>query len=139
MLNFFLNIACKMSFLPKFDHQKRYLPISQFYREKFGFRVQKVSVSIAKTCPNREGLAGMKTCIFCDEWGSAPAFVQADWPMLDQLTYHKERIRKRYKANKFLIYSKLHKPIWTTFRPKETVCRCPSTRKYCRYRYWYPS
>ena len=93
-----------MSFLPKFDHQKRYLPISQFYREKFGFRVQKVSVSVAKTCPNREGLAGMKTCIFCDEWGSAPAFVQADWPMLQQLKYHKERIRKRYKANKFLIY-----------------------------------
>ena len=93
-----------MSSLPKFDHQKRYLPISQYYREKFGFRVQKVSVSVAKTCPNREGLAGMKTCIFCDEWGSAPAFVQADWPMLDQLKYHRERIRKRYKANKFLLY-----------------------------------
>ena len=93
-----------MSFFPKFDHQKRYLPISQYYREKFGFRVQKVSVSIAKTCPNREGLAGMKTCIFCDEWGSAPAFVQADWTMLEQLKYHRERIRKRYKANKFLVY-----------------------------------
>ena len=93
-----------MSFFPKFDHRKRYLPISQYYREKFGFRVQKVSVSIAKTCPNREGLAGMKTCIFCDEWGSAPAFVQADWTMLEQLKYHRERIRKRYKANKFLVY-----------------------------------
>ena len=93
-----------MGFFPKFDHQKRYLPISQYYREKFGFRVQKVSVSIAKTCPNREGLAGMETCIFCDEWGSAPAFVQADWTMLEQLKYHKERIRKRYKANKFLVY-----------------------------------
>ena len=93
-----------MGFFPKFDHQKRYLPISQYYREKFGFRVQKVSVSIAKTCPNREGLAGMKTCIFCDEWGSAPAFVQADWTMLEQLKYHRERIRKRYKANKFLVY-----------------------------------
>ena len=93
-----------MGFFPKFDHQKRYLPISQYYREKFGFRVQKVSVSIAKTCPNREGLAGMKTCIFCDEWGSAPAFVQADWTMLEQLKHHRERIRKRYKANKFLVY-----------------------------------
>ena len=93
-----------MGLLPKFDHQKRYLPISQHYREKFGFRVQKVSVSVAKTCPNREGLAGMKTCIFCDEWGSAPAFVQADWTMLEQLKYHRERIRKRYKANKFLVY-----------------------------------
>ncbi|MGB0707911.1 MAG: TIGR01212 family radical SAM protein, partial [bacterium] len=56
------------------------------------------------TCPNIEGLAGMQTCIFCDEWGSTPAFVKADWPMLQQLKYHKERIRKRYKANKFLIY-----------------------------------
>ena len=92
-----------MSSLPKFDHQKRFLPISQFYREKFGFRVQKVSVSVAKTCPNREGLAGMKTCIFCDEWGSAAYHQFRDLPILKQIQINREAIRKRYKARKFLI------------------------------------
>jgi hypothetical protein len=111
-----------MKIAPNFDHQKRYLPLSQHYRERFGFRVQKVSVSVAKTCPNREGLGGMKTCIFCDEWGSAPAFVQADWPMLEQMRYHRERIRKRYKVQKFLLYFQSY---------TNTFGRLSQLKKYC--------
>jgi radical SAM superfamily enzyme len=48
-----------------------YYPVSQFYKETFGEKVYKVPVSTAETCPNREGLRGMKTCNFCDVWGSA--------------------------------------------------------------------
>ena len=87
-----------------FDHQKRYRPLSQHYRERFGFKVQKISVSVAKTCPNREGLGGMQTCVFCDEWGSASAFSEPDWPLLDQLRFHRQRLAKRYKVDKFLLY-----------------------------------
>ncbi|MED5342154.1 MAG: hypothetical protein VX560_00420, partial [SAR324 cluster bacterium] len=55
----------------KHDWQgKPYHPISRHYRECFGTKVFKVSVSVAETCPNREGLNGSKICSFCDEWGS---------------------------------------------------------------------
>src|SRR5690606_26415451 len=46
-----------------------YFPISQFYKARFGAKVYKIPVSTATTCPNREGLNGMKTCNFCDVWG----------------------------------------------------------------------
>ena len=56
---------------PPFKNGKRYYPLSQHYQDIFGKKVYKVSVSVAKTCPNRESKESMSVCIFCDEWGSA--------------------------------------------------------------------
>ena len=48
-----------------------YHPISSVYKERFGEKVYKIPVTIVEDCPNRRGLNGMETCIFCDVWGSA--------------------------------------------------------------------
>jgi radical SAM superfamily enzyme len=53
-----------MQQIPPFEHGKRYYPLSQHYLEQFGEKVYKVSVSVADSCPNREGRNGMKVCIF---------------------------------------------------------------------------
>lgn len=87
-----------------FDHQKSYRPLSQHYRKLFNQRVFKVSVSVAQTCPNREGMNGMQVCIFCDEWGSAAYHGDAHKPLKEQIALHQVAIRERYKAEKFLIY-----------------------------------
>jgi radical SAM protein (TIGR01212 family) len=84
--------------------ERHYFPISEYYKEKFGEKVYKVSVTTASTCPNRLGLGGMQTCVFCDEWGSAAYHQQAGLELSLQIAKHKEAIRKRYKANKFLVY-----------------------------------
>lgn len=81
-----------------------YYPISLSYKRLFGEKVYKIPVATAETCPNREGLRGMKTCNFCDVWGSS-AF--SDFQNLDlrkQIELGRERVRNRVKANKFLIY-----------------------------------
>ena len=93
-----------MQQIPPFEHGKRYHPLSQHYREQFGEKVYKVSVSVADSCPNREGRNGMKVCIFCDEWGSAAYHQQRDQPIRKQIQINREAIRKRYRAEKFLIY-----------------------------------
>ncbi len=87
-----------------FENGKRYYPLSQHYREQFGEKVYKVSVSVAKSCPNREGHKGMTVCIFCDEWGSAAYHQVRDLSISRQIQINREAIRKRYKAEKFLIY-----------------------------------
>ena len=48
-----------------------YHSISEHYRRIFNDKVYKIPVSIVDDCPNRMGLKGMKTCSFCDVWGSA--------------------------------------------------------------------
>jgi len=81
-----------------------YKPISQFYKEKFGEKVYKVPVSVFDTCPNREGLKGMETCIFCDVWGSAARAESKTLPLDIQIKKYTAHISKHFKAKKFLIY-----------------------------------
>lgn len=83
---------------------RRYHPISQHYRERFGCKVYKISVSLAQTCPNREGVRGMTVCVFCDQWGSAAYHEQAGRSLTDQVAHLRDRLRQRLKADKFLVY-----------------------------------
>ncbi len=82
----------------------RYFPISQFYKNQFGEKVYKVSVSIAETCPSRQPNSRMPLCIFCDEWGSAAYHLERDKSLQDQIIVNRDKISKRYRAKKFLIY-----------------------------------
>lgn len=81
-----------------------YYPISRFYRERFGTKVYKISVAVADTCPNREGLKGMQTCNFCDQWGSAAYSQNLAKPLSQQIEEVRELMREKRKANKFLVY-----------------------------------
>lgn len=79
-------------------------PISNFYKTKFGEKIYKIPVSVVDSCPNREGLKGMETCVFCDVWGSAARSEAKTFPLDIQINKFRKIISKRYKAKKFLIY-----------------------------------
>ena len=81
-----------------------YNPISQFYRRRFGSKVYKIPVSVAQSCPNREGFRGMKTCIFCDVWGSAAYPEVRDLKLKEQIESNRDRVKNRTNAAKFLVY-----------------------------------
>jgi radical SAM protein (TIGR01212 family) len=81
-----------------------YNPISNFYRQKFGAKIYKIPVTVVDSCPNRKGFKGMQTCVFCDVWGSAANAESSVMNLSDQITRYQEIIRKKYKAEKFLVY-----------------------------------
>ncbi len=83
---------------------RRYYPVSQFYKKRFGEKVYKVSVSIAQTCPNRQPDSRMPLCIFCDEWGSAAYHLERDKSLQDQIIINRNKIARRYRAKSFLVY-----------------------------------
>lgn len=92
---------------------KPYHPISLDYKSRFGGKVVKVPVSIAESCPNRDGLKGMKTCIFCDEHGSfAYAETQKD-DLRSQIETHRTKVRERFNAAKFLVYFQAYTTTFT--------------------------
>lgn len=79
-------------------------PISSHYKEIFQKKIYKIPVSTADSCPNRDGLKGMQTCIFCDVHGSA-AQSEAHLMTLDQqIQKYSVAIQKKYKANEYLVY-----------------------------------
>lgn len=81
-----------------------YHSISEHFKKKFKEKVYKIPVSVVDDCPNRMGLKGMKTCSFCDVWGSAAREESFKMTLTQQIeTYHK-LISKKFKAKKFLVY-----------------------------------
>src|ERR1700689_4565935 len=85
-------------------HEVPYNPISRHYADVFGQKVHKIPVSVATTCPNREGLNGMKTCNFCDVWGSAAYQDLVTEDLSKQIREARERVKMRVNRSKFLIY-----------------------------------
>lgn len=81
-----------------------YFPISERYNQIFGSKVYKIPVTTVDDCPNRRGLKGMETCIFCDVWGSAARSEAVTMNLRDQITKFRSIIKKKFKAEKFLVY-----------------------------------
>lgn len=92
---------------------KPYFPISLVYKRRFGGKVVKIPVSIADNCPNRAGLKGMKTCIFCDDHGSfAYPDSQGD-ELAKQIIQHREKVSRRFNASQFLVYFQAYTTTFT--------------------------
>jgi radical SAM protein (TIGR01212 family) len=82
---------------------RRYRDLNTALREQFGCRVQKITLDAARTCPNRDGTLGVGGCIYCNVKGSGTGLSQ-QYSILQQLEHGKERLRRRYKAKKFIAY-----------------------------------
>src|SRR3954464_13330938 len=90
-----------------------YNPITRFYRERFAGKVHKISVAVAETCPNREGLRGMQTCNFCDQWGSAAYRDNLQKPLREQIETVRRTLIEKRGAEKFLVYFQAYTTTFT--------------------------
>ncbi|MBK9294858.1 MAG: TIGR01212 family radical SAM protein [Oligoflexia bacterium] len=78
--------------------------LSQFYKNKFGFKVQKIPLTLASTCPNRLGLRNMQTCVFCDQWGSSAYPEQQNQTITEQIESKIGILGHHRSAENFLAY-----------------------------------
>lgn len=82
----------------------QYRTFNNFLIEKFGTRVYRVPLDGGFDCPNRDGTKAFGGCTFCDERGSGAPTIDRALALKQQLVDGMERIRNRYKAQKFLAY-----------------------------------
>lgn len=89
---------------PFFMVMKRYATFNEELHQRFGCRVQRVSLDAGLTCPNRDGRVGYGGCSFCGDRGSAAVGVPTELPLNEQLLRSKEYLRRKFKAQKFIAY-----------------------------------
>ncbi len=92
----------------------RYRKLSEYLREKYKTRVQKIPIYAGFTCPNR--LKG-EPCIYCDPTGSGFSTLM-NLPIREQVLNWKERFKKKYKKVKFIAYFQAFS---NTFAPVEVL------------------
>ncbi|MDZ4836972.1 MAG: TIGR01212 family radical SAM protein [Candidatus Melainabacteria bacterium] len=81
-----------------------YRTFNNYLKEHFGERVYRVPIDAGFTCPNRDGVRAFGGCTFCDDRGSGAPTIDVAVSVREQLEKGINRIRRRYKANKFLAY-----------------------------------
>mgnify|MGYP005839280507 CR=1 FL=1 len=102
------------------DAKKPYYDLNAFLRERFGCRVQKISVDAGLSCPNRDGTLSTGGCIYCNARGSGTGALEKGMSVAEQLEKGKPFLSKRYKAKKFLVYFQSYS---NTYAPVETLER----------------
>ena len=78
--------------------------LNDYYREKFGCKVYKLSLDAGLTCPNRDGKLGNRGCIFCTGDGSGAFAERQCASVAAQLEKAKARVESKNKGGKYIAY-----------------------------------
>ncbi len=122
--------------------QPRYYPVSRYLKERFGGRVQRVSIYCGFTCPNRDGTISTGGCTYCVPSLLIPDTYRNRMGVTEQLNAGMERLRKRYRTDRFIAYFQVNTNTYAPLDRLEKLYReatghprvvalCVSTRPDC--------
>jgi hypothetical protein len=81
-----------------------YIRFNQYLKEKYGGRIQKISIDAGFTCPNRDGFKGHGGCTFCNNASFSP-YAMSKETVEDQIEKSIDFYKKRFKNIKgFIAY-----------------------------------
>ncbi len=83
---------------------KRYLNYASFIKQRFGQRVQKISLDIGFSCPNRDGSKGYGGCTYCNNNTFNPDYCGPEKSINEQLKDGIAFFSKKYKDQEYLAY-----------------------------------
>jgi radical SAM protein (TIGR01212 family) len=100
-------------------HERRFNAYSNYFRNIYGARVQKVSIDAGFTCPNRDGSKGTGGCTYCNNDAFNPSYCQPVRSVSEQIDegikFHKWRYNE---AVSYLAYFQAYS---NTYAPLETL------------------
>lgn len=96
----------------------RYYPLNLHFRQRFGTRVQKISLDGGFTCPNVDGTVATGGCTFCDNKAFSPSRRVRRDAIASQIQRGIERLKRRYNNDMFLAY---YQPSTNTYGPLDKL------------------
>ena len=118
-----------------------YKTANDYYKEKYGCKVYKLSLDGGFTCPNRDGTVSTGGCIFCSALGGGE-FAEHGENITRQLENAKRRVADKIKEGKYIAYfqsftntyaqvSVLRKKYLAAMAPDDIVGLAIGTRPDC--------
>lgn len=81
-----------------------YKDYSDFLAEHFDGKIQKLSVDVGFTCPNRDGLSGTGGCIYCNNMAFSPDWDKRRLPVSEQIERGRRFFAHKYPTMRYLAY-----------------------------------
>lgn len=106
-------IEIKRTFL--WGDERPYNSYTSRIKEKYGGRIQKVSVDAGFTCPNRDGTKGRGGCIYCNNDSFMPSYCREGSDIKSQIDRGIRFLKKRYRNTAF--YAAYFQAYSNTYRP----------------------
>ena len=94
---------------------KRYNDYGSFIKLNFGERVQKISLDIGFSCPNRDGSKGFGGCTYCNNNTFNPDYCEPTKSIKQQLEHGIEFFSQKKKNNKYLAYFQAYTNTYSDF------------------------
>jgi len=91
--------------------EKRYYSLNDFYRQKFGTKVFKISLDAGFSCPNKDGKKGFGGCTFCT---STPFIGDSKKDLKNQFEEIKKLLHTKWKKAKYIIYLEANSNTYAT-------------------------
>ncbi|NPA32949.1 MAG: TIGR01212 family radical SAM protein, partial [Aquificae bacterium] len=82
---------------------KPYYSLKDYFAERYGRPVRKLTVALPFTCPNRDGTKGRGGCTYCYD-GSKPSRLDARISLREQISAGIARIKQRYPDAYVFVY-----------------------------------
>lgn len=86
------------------ETNKTYRDFSQFLKEAFPYKVQKISINAGFTCPNRDGTKGFGGCTYCNNQTFSPEYCHTEKSVKEQLAEGIRFFSRKYPEMKYLAY-----------------------------------
>ena len=96
----------------------RYFAYNYYLRQRFGQRVQKVSIDAGFTCPNVDGTVAIGGCNFCDNRSFSPSRRIPRQGIQGQIDEGIRRLKLRYDVDRFIAY---FQPATNTYAPVDRL------------------
>jgi len=80
-----------------------YKTLNTILRERFGVRVQKITLDAGLTCPHRDS-SKRGGCIYCNAQGSGTGALGRGISLKEQIEEQMQAMKRRYKAQAFIAY-----------------------------------
>lgn len=108
-----------------------YKTLNTILRERFGVRVQKITLDAGLTCPHRDAFKN-GGCIYCNAQGSGTGAFGRGISLKEQIEEQMQAMKRRYKAEAFIAYfqsfSNTHAPLAGLKSIFDTILPYPEIR-----------
>ncbi len=83
---------------------ERYQSYAQWLKREYGERVQKISINLPFSCPNRDGTKGHGGCIYCDNQSFLPEYTLHIKTIEKQIEEGINYFRQKYPTQRYIAY-----------------------------------